>query len=110
MRGEAWPLPDVEASRQDGLLIYAYSRHGGAEPYGAEYPAHLHIDLLPEAQGQSWGRKLIQTLVVALREQGVSGLHLVAGADNTGAIAFYPRVGFTAIPSHQGTQAFARTL
>lgn len=109
-RGESWPLPDGEGSRQDGLLIYAYSRQGGAEPYGAEYPAHLHIDLLPEAQGQSWGRKLIQTLVVALREQGVPGLHLVAGADNAGALAFYPRVGFTAIPSHPGVQAFARTL
>jgi ribosomal protein S18 acetylase RimI-like enzyme len=110
VRGEPWPQPEVEGSRQDALLRYAYARRGGAEPYGDEYPAHLHIDLLPEAQGQSWGRRLIQTLVQALREQGVSGLHLVAGSDNAGAIAFYPRVGFTAIPSHAGTQAFARTL
>jgi ribosomal protein S18 acetylase RimI-like enzyme len=110
VKGEPWPQPEVEASRQDGILIYAYSRRGGAEPYGAEYPAHLHIDLLPEAQGQNWGRRLIQALVEALRERGVSGLHLVAGEDNAGAIAFNPRVGFTAIPSHQGVQAFARTL
>ena len=109
-RGARWPRPDAEGSRQDGTLIYAYSRKGGAEPYGDQYPAHLHIDLLPEAQGQGWGSRLIQTLVGALRERGVAGLHLVASSDNAGAIAFYPRVGFTAIPSHPGVQAFGMDL
>jgi len=45
-----------------------------------------------------------------LRERGVTGLHLAASADNAGAIAFYPRVGFTAIPSHPGVQAFGLHL
>lgn len=109
-RGGRWPEPESEQSRQDGTLIYAYSRRAGAEPYGDDYPAHLHIDLLPEAQGQGWGRELIATLVAALRERGVTGLHLVASTDNTGAIAFYPRVGFTPIPSHAGVQAFGMDL
>ena len=109
-RGARWPKPEVERTRQDGTLIYAYSRRGGSEPYGDEYPAHLHIDLLPELQGQGWGRRLIETLIAALRERGVSGLHLVASSDNEGAIAFYPRVGFTAIPSHAGVQAFGMHL
>lgn len=107
---QRWPKPEVERSRQDGNLIYAYGREPGREPYAAEYPAHLHIDLLPELQGQGWGRRLIDTLVAALRERGVSGLHLAASSDNAGAIAFYPRVGFTPIPSHDGVQAFARSL
>lgn len=109
-RGGRWPEPESEQSRQDGTLIYAYSRRAGAEPYGDDYPAHLHIDLLPEAQVQGWGRELIVTLVAALRERGVTGLHLVASTDNTGAIAFYPRVGFTPIPSHPGVQAFGMDL
>ncbi len=58
-RGQRWPKPEREQSRQDGTLIYAYSRRGGAEPYAEDYPAHLHIDLLPEVQGQGWGRLLI---------------------------------------------------
>jgi ribosomal protein S18 acetylase RimI-like enzyme len=107
---ERWPLPDAERSRQDGTLIYAYGRRGGAEPYGDTYPAHLHIDLLPELQGQGWGRRLIDTLVAALRERGVTGLHLASSSDNAGAIAFYPRVGFTPLPSHEGVQAFGRHL
>jgi len=109
-RGARWSKPTSERTRQDGTLLYAYSRHGGAEPYGDEYPAHLHIDLLPELQGQGWGRALIERLVVALRERGVTGLHLAAASDNHAAIAFYPRVGFAAIPSHAGVQAFGMKL
>ncbi|MCR2817567.1 GNAT family N-acetyltransferase [Microbacterium sp. zg.Y1090] len=107
---DRWPEPEVELTRQDGILRYAYGRRAGAEPYGDAHPAHLHIDLLPEVQGQGWGRRLIDTVSDALRERGVSGLHLVSSADNAGALAFYDRLGFTRLPSHDGVQAFARTL
>ena len=107
---ERWPRPEVEQSRQDGTVLYAYGRRPGREPYAQDYPAHLHIDLLPELQGQGWGRRLIDTIIAALRERGATGLHLVASADNVGAVAFYPRVGFTPIPSPTGVRAFARTL
>ena len=107
---EPEPQPAAEAARQDGILRYAYGRRGGAEPYGDAYPAHLHIDLLPEAQGRGLGRLLIATLADALRARGVTGLHLVTSADNAGAIAFYPRVGFAPLPSHDGVQAFGMNL
>jgi ribosomal protein S18 acetylase RimI-like enzyme len=105
-RAARWPRPEAKRTRQDATLIYAYSRRGGAEPYGDAYPAHLHINLLPELQGGGWGRRLIDTLVGALRDRGVVGLHLVASAENEAAVAFYPRVGFTALPSRSGVQAF----
>lgn len=108
--GVRWPQPPKERTRQDGILRYAYGRAPGREPYGDTYPAHLHIDLLPEAQGQGWGRRLIDTLTDALRAAGVPGVHLVAGDANTGALAFYRRLGFTPLPSHEGAQAFARDL
>lgn len=108
--GTEWPLPAEEVSRQDGVLIYAYARRAGAEPYAASFPAHLHIDLLPELQGQGWGRRLIDTLAEALRERGVTGLHLAAASENAGAISFYPRVGFTPLDSHPGVQAFGMDL
>lgn len=60
-----------------------------------EYPAHLHIDLLPEAQGHGLGRGLVDTLAAALHARGVQGLHLVVGTSNTSAQAFYRRVGFS---------------
>ena len=34
------------------------------------YPAHLHINLLPDAQSGGWGRRLIETELDALRRPG----------------------------------------
>lgn len=76
----------------------------------ARYPAHLHIDLLPAAQGRGGGRALIGRLTSELTSRGVSGVHLVAGATNAGAIAFYPRVGFTEIANDSGSVTFAMPL
>lgn len=104
-----WPRPGAPVSRQDGIVRYAYDRGPDAGSFGPEYPAHLHIDLLPEAQGHGLGRRLIETLVAELRRRGVTGVHLVASADNLGAIAFYPRVGFSALPSPDGARAFGMT-
>ncbi|WP_258066886.1 GNAT family N-acetyltransferase [Arthrobacter sp. GMC3] len=58
------------------------------------YPAHLHVDLLPRAQGAGAGRSLIQTLITALRARGVTGLHLGVGSGNPGARKFYLAMGF----------------
>lgn len=63
------------------------------------YPAHLHINLLPELQGQGFGRKLIRTMLAALRERGVLALNLGLSAENVSARAFYDRIGFTQLPS-----------
>ena len=101
---------DERRTRQNGTLSYAYGRRAGAEPFGDTYPAHLHIDLLPELQGQGFGRRLIDTLVAALRERGVRGLHLAADVRNTSAAAFYERTGFSRIPSHADVVAFGREL
>jgi len=64
-----------------------------------EYPAHLHIDLLPHLQGRGLGRQLIDTLEHALGDAGVPGLHLSLDPANTGALAFYRRLGFGELES-----------
>jgi ribosomal protein S18 acetylase RimI-like enzyme len=112
--GARWPRPEGapagEPARQDSTLRYAYARRPGAEPYAVDYPAHLHIDLLPDVQGGGWGRRLIATLADELRRRGVTGLHLSAADTNAGAIAFYPRVGFVPLPSPPGVRAFGMRL
>ncbi|HEY0217957.1 MAG TPA: GNAT family N-acetyltransferase [Cellulomonas sp.] len=65
----------------------------------ARYPALLHIDLLPRAQGAGLGRALITTLLDALRDRDVVGLHLGVAEQNTGALAFYDRVGLRPVPN-----------
>ncbi|MDX2403036.1 GNAT family N-acetyltransferase [Streptomyces microflavus] len=58
------------------------------------YPAHLHIDLLPSHQRYGYGRALMETFLGALHRQGVPAVHLSMLTSNTAARAFYDRVGF----------------
>jgi ribosomal protein S18 acetylase RimI-like enzyme len=77
--------------------------HRGYVPYDCvhEYPAHLHLDLLPRAQGQGWGRALMNTFLNRLRELEVPGVHLGVGKSNPGAIQFYERLGFERLESNE---------
>jgi ribosomal protein S18 acetylase RimI-like enzyme len=58
----------------------------------AEYPAHLHIDILDKAQGRGVGRHLMKALLDELRTKNTRGIHL--GANNEGAVIFYQKMGF----------------
>jgi GNAT superfamily N-acetyltransferase len=62
-----------------------------------DYPAHLHIDLLPVIQGKGQGRVLIDKLFDELAQKGVSGLHLGVDSSNQGAVAFYQKMGFSVL-------------
>lgn len=61
----------------------------------ARHCAHLHIDLLPQAQGRGLGRALIDWLFVQLADLGAEGVHLAVDSRNTAAIGFYEHLGFT---------------
>jgi ribosomal protein S18 acetylase RimI-like enzyme len=63
-------------------------------PELSAYPAHLHIDLLPEYQRAGHGRRLLYTLLAALRNKGVSAVHLGMVTTNAPARVFYDRLGF----------------
>jgi ribosomal protein S18 acetylase RimI-like enzyme len=67
-------------------------------PEVADYPAHLHIDLLPDYQGRGYGRALAFTLFDALARAGAPRVHLSMLTVNTAARAFYDRIGFRELP------------
>lgn len=85
------------AARESSLSAAVRAEHaaGMLLPEIGEFPAHLHVDLLPVAQGRGVGRMLVETVLDALHADGVRGVHLVVDPRNTGALAFYPRLGFT---------------
>lgn len=58
-----------------------------------EYPAHLHIDLLPRAQSGGWGRKMIEAWTELAVRRGACGLHLGVSGSNTNAVGFYRHIG-----------------
>ncbi|MFS4103404.1 GNAT family N-acetyltransferase [Streptomyces sp. PD-S100-1] len=67
-------------------------------PEIADHPAHLHIDLLPSHQREGYGRELMDTFLAALDARGVRRVHLGMVTANTGARAFYDRLGFSVLP------------
>ncbi|MCU1405145.1 MAG: putative acetyltransferase OT [Glaciihabitans sp.] len=107
---QRWPMSTNPVSRQDSIVSYAYGRGDEPLPLSTGYPAHLHIDLLPRVQGQGWGRRLVDTLIDALRDRGTSGLHAIAASENVGSHIFYERTGFTPLPVADGGQAFGIRL
>jgi ribosomal protein S18 acetylase RimI-like enzyme len=58
------------------------------------WPAHLHVDLLPEARGAGVGERLLAGWLGTLRGAGAAGCHLETMAENHAAIAFFERQGF----------------
>ena len=67
------------------------------------YPSHLHIDLLPVAQKQGFGKKMISTLMEELKSKGSIGLHLSVGEKNVNAIGFYKKLGFSELNREAGS-------
>ncbi|MDR3276626.1 MAG: GNAT family N-acetyltransferase [Treponema sp.] len=82
---------DIERGTLGG--VFWVRREEDLPGWLASYPAHLHIDLLPEIQGRGTGRALLQAIFDELRARKVPGLHLGVNGANTGAIAFYKKQG-----------------
>ena len=77
------------------------------------FPAHAHIDLLPEARGHGFGRRMMRFLMARMAARGAKGLHLGVAPDNPGGQAFYAKIGFhhvaaAELPRH--TYFMARSL
>lgn len=98
---EWWPLVRRKVA---GLVpkrpkdAMALERIVAPEPHPAwllnDYPAHMHINILPDAQASGWGRKMIAAELAALREAGVRGVYLGVDPGNERAIGFYRHLGF----------------
>lgn len=94
---ERYPLPPEDDRSPNASMIRAIHHGAYNDQDAAQYPAHLHIDILPVCQGHGQGRALIMRFVNRLRELGVPGVHLGVGANNPRAIGFYKHVGFHVI-------------
>lgn len=105
-----YPPPPATDASPDARLIRAI--HAGYPRYPEldAYPAHLHIDLLPVAQGMGWGRRLIGQFTTRLAKLGVPAFHLRVGTRNPGAIAFYRRIGLDQIATLPGQIAFGARI
>lgn len=102
---ERYPMPDPEDESFQANIIRLIHIGRRIDEGLENYPAHLHIDLLPTAQGGGHGRQLINTFTEQLKLLQVPALHLQVARQNSGAVKFYERVGFHII--HESPTAIA---
>lgn len=96
LRGR-YPRPTGDSAgwtRDQSIINEFYEDRSDNDDLLGEYPSHLHIDLLPRAQGSGNGRALMETFREALREQGSPGVHLGTSPQNVRAERFYLKMGF----------------
>lgn len=92
---QRYPLGSFPADSHDERLVRKIHAPKRTDPASIEgFPAHLHVDILRDAQGGGNGRRLMETLFRALRDRGVEGVHLHVSPNNVNAIGFYQHLGF----------------
>jgi len=62
-----------------------------------DYPAHLHMNLLPEFQGMGIGGKLMRNFLRHVKASRVKGVHLRTSNHNVKALPFYEKEGFVCV-------------
>lgn len=102
--GSAGREPD---DRLISLLHHPPTQH--ADVLG-DYPAHLHIDLLPRVRGQGLGRALIERFILEVARAGASGVHVGVNPANERAVGFYGRLGFEKIREDHVSIVLGRRL
>ncbi|QNM94681.1 GNAT family N-acetyltransferase [Chitinimonas koreensis] len=94
----------------DGWLVKRLHSTWALDPRLADWPAHLHVDLLPRTQGQGVGARLMQAALDQLGAAGVAGVHLGVDPRNERALAWYARFGFEELFRQPGCVWFGRRL
>lgn len=111
--GLAWVVnPDQSSqalSDNERWLRGLYAEEQTVPVWAGGYPGHLHIDLLPEAQGSGWGRRLMDAFCVRLASLGCPGVHLGVSRANSGGVAFYRRYGMKQLHEDEWTLFFGKS-
>jgi ribosomal protein S18 acetylase RimI-like enzyme len=83
-------------ARSTADLMWAAARHQPtAKGFDdARWPAHLHINVAPEARGTGAAQVLMDTWLDRLKTAGSPGCHLQTLCENTRAVSFFRRMGF----------------
>jgi ribosomal protein S18 acetylase RimI-like enzyme len=92
-------IPSGEWTPDQRIAHIIHHPFGTPDKLAASYPSQLHINLLPRLQALGYGRRMIETLIAALRDQGSVGVHLHVSLRNQRAASFYQHIGFTRLPA-----------
>ncbi len=98
LEAEWWPALRSQYADTSGLTEADRDRvatirkpHATPADIVADYPAHIHMNLLPRLRGKRVGSGLLDLWVQQARAAGVTGIHLGASPANEGGIAFWSK-------------------
>ena len=104
LQAEWWPklradLSEFVARTPQDENVLAYFRNAPRTPARVTmpYPAHLHINLLPQMQNGGHGSRLLRHQLDVLAADRLPGAHLGIDPRNESVIGFYSRFGFVEI-------------
>lgn len=89
------PMPSWTADQRRAFMIHHPARTPPAVADG--YPAHLHLNLLPRAQGRGLGPRLLAGWLDLAAPRGTAALHVAVNRANARAVGFWERQGFAAL-------------
>ena len=103
-----FPMPDGDPEKWDmdqKIVALIHNPRVSIPDSLNNFPAHLHIDLLPRARKKGNGRRMIETLHEKLQILGIKGVFLDVGINNLNAQSFYEKIGYKKLqvtPSKDG--------
>ncbi|HHV12507.1 MAG TPA: GNAT family N-acetyltransferase [Clostridiales bacterium] len=100
----------IASLSSDQAKMFCQGTMGSPLKFALEYPAHLHIDLLPDYQRMGLGTMLMDALAQHLKEKGVPGLMLCVSRDNVKGRQFYQKYGFQVLDETQETVVMGISL
>jgi ribosomal protein S18 acetylase RimI-like enzyme len=86
------PAASRTPDQRRAFMIHHPSRTPPA--VAANYPAHLHLNLLSRLQRRGMGSKLLGVWLAAAQDRGARAFHVGVNRANTGAILFWRSQGF----------------
>ncbi|KAF8754715.1 FR47-like protein [Rhizoctonia solani] len=96
------PYPQGSTSSDKHMINLIHNPDTAPDEIIAVSQAHIHIDLLPAAQGQGWGTKLMGKAVEYLKSQGNDSLFVGIDSRNARARSFYLAIGFEGVKTAHG--------
>ena len=94
-KGRRLPEKDEDDWTMDDTLLASLFEFEFDHPDWLEqFPAHIHIDLLPRVQGRGLGTRFVREMLDAFCDQNCRGVHLGMHPENHKALSFYQKLGF----------------
>jgi GNAT superfamily N-acetyltransferase len=103
-------IPPERWTPDERVAAWIHNPHRAPAELLADYPSHLHVDIVARLQGGGHGAELMATVAAGLAAAGSNGVHLVVRNRNERAYGFYRHIGYTELSRAADSCVLGRRL